>query len=1276
MADNYTENSELVRERATEDLFNRDAAPKHSQEHEAEELGSGLEGRASEELFLQSILEGSRDENSFSSGDERETAFEVKGVDHPLTEEGGIGTEGNSASDPVADAFSFSSLREGITEENSGFDLTPNTLSESVSDPESGFGDFSDSGMRQAHPVQQASPLEVEQTSVDAPVLADSELINKAAEARVPSTNGPQKESEINYQPSDITIDAAGIVEGAEGGTLVAVITGIDPNPGETLTYSIDNDPSGIFELVGNQLFLKKGANIDYEESQTHSVALKVTDTAGNSFVKVFYIEVEDINETPTLEVVSIVTVEEDGSKVISFNAVDVDAGDTVHTIASAANGTVTVDGNSGEITYTPNADFNGADTITVTTTDDDGTQVVKTVSVTVNDINDAPTLEVVSTATVDEDGSKTISFSAGDLDGTVSTTASAANGTVTVDGNSGEITYTPNADFNGADTITVTTTDDDGAQVVKTVSVTVNSVNDPVSIVTDSDAEANTVAENSANGTTVGITASAVDLDGETITYSVVDGSGNEITNGPFTVDATTGVVTVRDGSQLDYETASSHDIYIKASSSDGTSSTKQFTIDLTDINENSNPVANDDNRTDQSGSTLVTEDFSGDVSAWGNSVSSSNGKLIIQNDETADKTFDFGSEHANQTVTISFDLSGNGWESTGPYQDYFRITANGNQVANDSFGDGSSDISNSYSFQVQTDANGRVQLQLEFDASSNSEIAEISDFVITGGNDWSTMIGTDEDQSVTINSGTLLANDTDADGDSLTIISVQDAQHGSVVLDSDGNILFTPDAGYSGSAGFSYTVSDGQGGTSSATATVEVGAVADAPTLTVTLGNPSAVSGQDCSANGSYANWQASGVGMHAFTAGTGFVDAEGKLNLAAANGTVGDEPGRTAEGIGVVNSTPGGQASYQLEYGNGQSEALALDLNGPVSSAQVTLSRIYGSEGGAGEDARYSLFDADGNLVGSGSVDSSTLPNTGGQINLNLTANTSFQYVVFTATGDNGYSGSDFKIKSIDYSIDADIEYPLEINAALNDLDGSETLSITVEGLPDGAVLSAGSDNGDGSWTLEGNQLNGLTLTVPENLSTGFDLTVSATATESDGGTAVSSSSVRIEPLNAIIGSTGDDLILGTNSGDLLDGAEGNDQLEGLEGDDILNGGQGSDHIEGGSGDDVISGGAGDDVAGGGDGNDTYIFNPFEGNDSFDGGSGGGWTDVIRLDANADPGADPDNPWTISIDGEQVQYDLAAHALELNPDTSGVITLSDGSELTFDGIERIEW
>ena len=52
------------------------------------------------------------------------------------------------------------------------------------------------------------------------------------------------------------------------------------------------------------------------------------------------------------------------------------------------------------------------------------------------------------------------------------------------------------------------------------------------------------------------------------------------------------------------------------------------------------------------------------------------------------------------------------------------------------------------------------------------------------------------------------------------------------------------------------------------------------------------------------------------------------------------------------------------------------------------------------------------------------------------------------------------------------------------------------------------------------------------------------------------------------------------------------------------------------------------------------------------------------------------DPENPWTITVDGEHVEYDLASHALELNPDTTGVVELADGSSLTFEGVEKIEW
>ncbi|WP_395736406.1 beta strand repeat-containing protein [Prosthecobacter sp.] len=71
------------------------------------------------------------------------------------------------------------------------------------------------------------------------------------------------------------------------------------------------------------------------------------------------------------------------------------------------------------------------------------------------------------------------------------------------------------------------------------------------------------------------------------------------------------------------------------------------------------------------------------------------------------------------------------------------------------------------------------------------------------------------------------LLGNDTDSDGDTLTLTSVQSATNGSVSLAS-GFILFTPTAGFSGTASFTYTISDGLGGTANGTVTVNVNATA----------------------------------------------------------------------------------------------------------------------------------------------------------------------------------------------------------------------------------------------------------------------------------------------------------------------------------------------------------------------------------------------------------------------------------------------------------------
>ena len=85
--------------------------------------------------------------------------------------------------------------------------------------------------------------------------------------------------------------------------------------------------------------------------------------------------------------------------------------------------------------------------------------------------------------------------------------------------------------------------------------------------------------------------------------------------------------------------------------------------------------------------------------------------------------------------------------------------------------------------------------------------------------------------------------------------------------------------------------------------------------------------------------------------------------------------------------------------------------------------------------------------------------------------------------------------------DVSGNEDTAIALDVTSALTDSDGSESLSITITGVPTGATLSAGTDNGGGSWTLTPAQLSGLTLTPSSDSDADFTLTV--TSTSSDGG-----------------------------------------------------------------------------------------------------------------------------------------------------------------------------
>jgi Ca2+-binding RTX toxin-like protein len=101
-----------------------------------------------------------------------------------------------------------------------------------------------------------------------------------------------------------------------------------------------------------------------------------------------------------------------------------------------------------------------------------------------------------------------------------------------------------------------------------------------------------------------------------------------------------------------------------------------------------------------------------------------------------------------------------------------------------------------------------------------------------------------TAQNTAVILAASTLLANDTDANGDSLSLTGVSNAVNGSVTF-SNSNVIFTPSTNFTGNASFDYSISDGQGGTSSATVNVAVGGTQIGgngnDTLTGTAGNDS---------------------------------------------------------------------------------------------------------------------------------------------------------------------------------------------------------------------------------------------------------------------------------------------------------------------------------------------------------------------------------------------------------------------------------------------------
>ena len=181
------------------------------------------------------------------------------------------------------------------------------------------------------------------------------------------------------------------------GEDIGAPVRATDPE-NDRLTYTLDATGAESFEIVWWSGQLRTKADLDHEATRSYSVTVTATDPSTASDSIFVDITVTDVNEPPAAVGDSDST-DEDMAVTIDVlsNDDDPDAGDpndtlTVSLRTRPTNGVAEVDAATNDITYTPRANYHGADSFTYTVSDDDGlTSEQATVNVTVDSVNDPP---------------------------------------------------------------------------------------------------------------------------------------------------------------------------------------------------------------------------------------------------------------------------------------------------------------------------------------------------------------------------------------------------------------------------------------------------------------------------------------------------------------------------------------------------------------------------------------------------------------------------------------------------------------------------------------------------------------------------------------------------------------------------------------------------------------------------------------------------------------------------------------------------------------------
>ena len=920
--------------------------------------------------------------------------------------------------DPGAQSVSLSGISDGSASETQTLTITASSSNTGlIPNPTVSYTNPNTTGSLSFTPVANASGSAVITVTVN-----DNQSSNNIVTRTFTVTVNPLNDAPTLTAISNVTIaeDAAaqtvnlsGIGTGAanESQTLVIAAsssnTGLIPNP--TVTYTSPNATGSLsFTPVA-------GVN----GSATITVTVNDGQAANNTLTRTFTVTVTAVNDQPTLTAISNVSINEDsGAQTVSLTGIgtgNVNETQTLTITASSSstslipNPTVTYTSPNatGSLSFTPVANANGTATITVTVNDGQAANntVTQTFTVTVNAVNDTPTLNALSTLNIVENsGVQNVSLAgigtgAANESQTLSITASSSDPSVVPNpsvsysspNTTGSLSFTPVANASGSAVITVTVNDGQGANNIttRTFSVNVSEVNNPPTL----DALNNVTLSEDASAQTVNLS-------------GISTGATNE--NNALVVTATSSNTGLIPNPTVSYSSpnATGSLSFTPVANANG-SATITVTVNDGALNNN-----------------LVTRTFTVTVTAANDQPTLNGVSNVSINEDSGSQSVSLsgiatGAANESQTLTVTASSSNTGL------------------IPNPSVTYNSPNATGSLSFTPAANASGSatITVTVNDNQSSNNIVTQTFNVSVNAVNDTPTVAAISNvslQENAAAQSVNLTGIGSGAANESQTLTVTASSSNTGLIPNptvsytspnNTGSLSFTPATDASGTATITVTVNDGQStnSTFSRTFTVSVNAVNNQPTL-------AAISNLSVNEDSGAQSVSLTGIG-------TGAVNESQTLTITASSSNTGLIPTPTVSytspnSTGNLNFTPAansnGTATVTVTVNDGQTtnntvtQTFTITVNAVndaptlaaisgrtiaenASAQTVSLSGIGTGAANESQSLTVTATSSDTAIIPNPSV-TYTSPNTTGSLSFTPVANANGTATITVTVNDN--------------------------------------------------------------------------------------------------------------------------------------------------------------------------------------------------------------------------------------------------------------------------------